>query len=452
MNHDDSSGVLEDPSSSASFYGEFQGSEDEFNQLFTRIMTLFRSELETHLFQRGASRTECEEIVQDFFVKQYQKRTAFARLDYWLHVAKSPQRVLGFLRTCVLHHFIDSRRKLRRDQLGRDQAEQSTPEQSNSRPGLDPLDYAWAVSVLQVAVHDLKTALLGDGPIPDGVDKQTAGAFDRNSRLLNWQVFVERFISPSVRHVIRGRKFTAAEIAARLRLSRDQVLHRAQQVRDLFACHLRQALIDSCPDTDPDALLLDLRNILVLGNASLPDLLAEVPEFFAESNVDTFNVFSLASSDDLPRDEVADLMIRPTPSPDEHETRDLWELFMRREYQPHPGSRSGTNGLRPASVEEIIFAPQTCIHSLQTIKKLARENGQREHKILQEIYHALYALVIARAKNVFNQTITSLPAEQRLHSLAYAARYPWLPTRASREIELAIHKYSDPNDQSNLAP
>ncbi|MDP1564404.1 MAG: hypothetical protein Q8M16_23740 [Pirellulaceae bacterium] len=448
--HGDSGGAHDDSLSSASIYGDFQGTEAEFNHFFSRIMSTFRSDLEEYLFHRGATRLESEEVVQDFFVKQFQKRTAFSRLHHWLNVSRTPHRAFGFLKACVLHHFIDARRRRRPEQFMQELRETTPHEQSVSMPPLDPVDYAWAVSVLQIAIHDLKTSLIGDQATPNREDKNARS--DRESRLLTWQVFVEKFVSPSVRHVVRGRKFTAAEIAARLGLSRDQVLYRAQQVRELFACHLRQALADSSPGADPEVLFQDLRSILVLGNVSLPDLLADLPDFFAESTLDTCNVFSLASPDDLPRDEVIDLLTAPTTDFDERETRELWQLLMRREYQPHPGSQSGTDRTRPSSIEGLIFAPSPSVQDLQSIKKLARENGQREHKLLQEIYHALYALVIARAKNALDLTITSLPAEQRHHSLAFAARYAWLPDRVSREIELAVRKFSEPDDQSNLAP
>jgi DNA-directed RNA polymerase specialized sigma24 family protein len=452
MDYDDSSGEIEESSSSSSFYGEFQGTDAEFDKLFTRIVTDFRADLEEALFVRGATRAESEEIVQDFFVKLVQKRTAFARLNHWIYLSRTPQRAFGFIKTCVLHHLIDSRRKTRAEPFMTELRE-SNPHVQTSFPGkIDPLDYAWAVSVLQVAVHDLRAELLGDRSDAEEAGRPSRDRQDRDSRLLTWQVFVERFISPAVKHVVRGRKFTAAEIAARLGISRDQVLYRAQQVRDLLARHLRQALADSCPDTDPEVLFQELQATLVLGNASLPDLLAALPDFFAESTVDTLNVFSLASSDELPGDAVIDLLVPPTPSSSDHETKKIWNLLMRREYQTHPGSQSSTNRSRYASVEEIIFSPLPSVHDLQTIKKLARYNGQREHKLLQEIYHALYALAIARAKNILNRTITSSPPELRVHSLGYAARYSWLPDVVSRELELAIRKFSDPNDQSSLAP
>lgn len=447
---DDSSGSLDDSPSIASIYGDFPGTEAEFNNLFSRIMSTFRSDLEDYLFYRGATRLESEEVVQDFFVKQFQKRTAFSRLHYWLDVARTPHRAFGFLKACVLHQFVDTRRRQRPEQFAQEWRETTFHERSFPQPRLDPVDYAWAVSVLQVAIHDLKATLIGDKA--HSIHEEMNARSDRESRLLTWQVFVEKFISPAVRHVVRGRKFTAAEIATRLGLSRDQVLYRAQQVRELFACHLRQALTDSCPDADPEVLFQDLQSILVLGNVSLPDLLSDLPDFFAESTLDTCNVFSLASPEDLPHDEVIDLLIPPTTEFDERETRELFQLLMRREFQPHPGSQSGTDRSRPTSIQDLTFAVSPSVKDLQTIKKLARANGQREHKLLQAIYHALYALVIARAKNALDLTITSLPAEQRLHSLSFAARYPWLPDRVSREIELAIRKFSEPDDQSNLAP
>jgi DNA-directed RNA polymerase specialized sigma24 family protein len=452
MLHDDSSGALDDSPSSGSIYREFQGSEVEFNDFFSRVMNKFHRDLEDYLFHRGATRLESEEVVQDFFVKQFQKRTAFARLHYWMNVSRTPQRAFGFLKACVIHHLIDIRRKQHPEQFVQELRESTPYEKSFSQPKLDPVDYAWAVSVLQVAIHDLKAALIDDQPRPDSSDKKVPTRHDRDSRLLTWQVFVEKFISPSVRHVVRGRKFNTNEIAARLGLTRDQVLYRVQQVRELFACHLRQALADSCPDIDPEVLFHDLRTTLVLGNVSLPDLLTDLPDFFAESTLDTFNIFSLATPDDLPHDEVIDLLIPPTPDPDEQETRELWALLMRREFQPHPGTQSGTNRSRPKSVEEIIFAPSPSCDDLQTIKKLAKENGQRDHRLLQEVYHAIYALVIARAKNALGLTITSWPADRRASSLAFAARYPWLPEQVSREIEIAIRKFSEPDDQSNLAP
>lgn len=450
MVHDICSGAS-DESDSGNF-GAFRGTDAEFRELFTRIVTDYRSNLEEYLFHRGATRSECEEIVQDFFVKLVQKRTGFARLNHWINVSQTPERAFGFLKICVLHHFIDSRRKNQVEPYMTELRESTPHEQPSLSTKLDPLDYDWAVSVLQVALHDLKAELIGDRSGNDQAGGKSRDRQNRDSQLLTWQVFVERFISPSVRHLARGRKFTAAEIAIRLGISRDQVLYRAQQAREIFACHLRQALADSCPDTDPEVLFHELRTILVLSSASLPDLLAELPDFLVESAMDTFSAFSLASSDDLPRDEIIDLMIDPTPSSGDRETKEIWTLLMRREYQPHPDSQSGTNRSLPASIEQIVFSTLPSIHDLQTIKKLARENGQREHKLLQEIYHALYALVIARAKNILNRTITSLPPEQRAHSLGCAARYAWLPDVVSRELELAIRKFSDLNDQSSLAP
>jgi DNA-directed RNA polymerase specialized sigma24 family protein len=492
-------------------------------------MAQYRLTLEEYLVQRGASAHDSEEAVQDFFCTQLQKRSVFARLQQWGHGPHTAPRVLGFLRACVLHHFIDLRRRQQRQQsrLERWQTEQANPSVPQHETGVNPLSYAWAVSLLQIALQDLRDELVGDpflsaSRLPHSSSSSNQAASDEAAaasdeaaaasptppsamsaeevaaRLLTWRVFVEKFISPSVQHTLQGQRFTAKEIGKRLGLSRDQVMHRVSVVRDRFARHLRRVLTEACPHGDSEALFLELRDALILGSVRLPELLIDLPTQPVESRLDTMTVFSLCSVDEIPRDEVIDLLIPPDPSPDGHEIRELWQLVMRREYQHHTSrvseskrfSRSeshpphcaeplhaaddgppGTLGApgepiarladgqtpghsrRPShtsdvrslqgTIEDILFAARPSIRDLQTIKKLARDNGQRDHHILQQVYHSLYALAIARAKNACDQTITSLPAGQRHYSLTHAARYPWLPENVVKELELAVRAFND---------
>lgn len=501
--------------------------EAEFQHLFSSIMAQYRVTLEEYLVQRGASAHDSEEAVQDFFCTQLQKRTAFDRLHQWMQDSHTEPRILGFLRACVLHHFIDLRRKHNRRQarIERWQVENPHTPALPHETGVNPLSYAWAVSLLQIALQDLRDELVGDpflsaSRIPtsssssnptssdDGVvsPQPPAEAEAATARLLTWRVFVEKFISPSVQHVVQSQKFTAKEIGKRLGLSRDQVMHRVSVVRDRFARHLRRVLADTCPQGESEALFIELRDSLILGSVRLPELLIDLPTQPGESRMDTMTVFSLCSVDEIPRDEVIDLLVTPVPSPDGHEIRELWQLVMRREYQHHTsrsaetehpslsgnhsnrcseplnlsddvatdaygqpsdlhgnrtGNRTGesTSGRsrRPShtsdarslqgTIEEILFAARPSIRDLQTIKKLARDNGQRDHHILQQVYHSLYALAIARAKNACDQTITSLPANQRHYSLSHAARYPWLPENVVKELELAIRAFTEATDR-----
>ena len=498
--------------------------EAEFQQLFSAIMAQYRVTLEEYLVQRGASAHDSEEAVQDFFCTQLQKRSAFARLQQWTQDPHNAPRVLGFLRACVLHHFIDLRRKQQRRQarLERWQVDNPHSPSPQHETGVNPLSYAWAVSLLQIALQDLRDELVGDPFL--SASRVTAGSSSSNpasslegaespqtpadaeaaaARLLNWRVFVEKFISPSVQHMVQGQKFTAKEIGKRLGLSRDQVMHRVSVVRDRFARHLRRVLVDTCPQGEDEALFIELRDSLILGSVRLPELLIDLPTQPGESRLDTMTVFSLCSVDEIPRDEVIDLLVPPDPSPDGHEIRELWQLVMRREYQHHTSrlsdsDRPSRSGNRPAqcaeplnlaadvapdalgdpsdlddgnrtgkqtsvpaggrshrpshsndvrslqgTIEDILFATRPSIRDLQTIKKLARDNGQRDHHILQQVYHSLYALAIARAKNACDQTITSLPANQRHYSLSHAARYPWLPENVVKELELAVRAFND---------
>jgi DNA-directed RNA polymerase specialized sigma24 family protein len=448
--HDDQSG---DPppdsdsafdSSDSSVYGQYFGTPAELQALMNRIVTDYQTALANYLVQRGATRTEADDVVQDLFVKQFEKRTIFARLHRWLYVDHTPQRAFSFLKACVLHHFIDLRRRqVRHEPLPEDVCDSSPNARNLDRFQLDPLDYAWAVSVLQVAIHDLKTELIGKPSTDNNADTY---------RLLYWQVFVERFISPSLKLIARGRKFTAAEIAARLGLTREQVLYLAKQVRERFAAHLRQALLDSSPDTDLKVLLHDLKTTLILGCASLPDLVADIPDVFAESTLDTANVFSLVSSADMPSDEVVDLLFDPDATPQKEEIQELWELLVRRKYQPNSGHPSTVSRSVPKSIYEIIFSDTPSLDDLEKIKLIAKENGLREHKVMQEVYHTLYALTIARAKNALGRTITTLAPQTRAFSLSRAVRNDWLPEPVSRELELAIRRFADTADQSSLAP
>lgn len=526
-NDSSSSGQL---SSAAVLPVSAAGPEAEFQHLFSAIMAQYRVTLEEYLVQRGASAHDSEEAVQDFFCTQLQKRSAFARLQQWTQEPHTAPRVLGFLRVCVLHHFIDLRRKHHRQQarLERWQVDNPHTPAPQHETGVNPLSYAWAVSLLQIALQDLRDELVGDPFLsasrvttsssssnptssddgqesPQPPDDAEAAA----ARLLTWRVFVEKFISPSVQNMVQGQKFTAKEIGKRLGLSRDQVMHRVSVVRDRFARHLRRVLADTCPQGENEALFIELRDSLILGSVRLPELLIDLPTQTGESRMDTMTVFSLCSVDEIPRDEVIDLLVPPDPSPDGHEIRELWQLVMRREYQHHTSrlsdsdqpsrsgnrsahcaeplnladdfapdahgdpsnlngnqtlNRTGNQTAEPAggrsrrpshtsdlrslqgTIEEILFAARPSIRDLQTIKKLARDNGQRDHHILQQVYHSLYALAIARAKNACDQTITSLPANQRHYSLTHAARYPWLPENVVKELELATRAFNDAPD------
>jgi DNA-directed RNA polymerase specialized sigma24 family protein len=436
-----------------------------------------------------------------------QKRTAFDRLQHWSPDSRNSSRIQGFLRACVLHHFIDLRRRQTRHLSRLERWQQSSPPDSDPSDGtgVNPLSYAWAVSILQIALQDLRDELVGDPflsasnatGLPSSEHSavceqgsraaEVAAAEAAAARLLTWRVFIEKFISPSVQQMVQGQKFTAKEIGKRLGLSRDQVMHRVSVVRERFAYHLRRALADGCPDGDKQALFTELRDSLILGSVRLPDLLVDLPASPLESRLDAMTVFSLCSADEIPRDELIDLLISPEPSPDQHELKELWQLVMRREYQHHVSRFSETEltnrqGPRSAlcaepleladprtsgngagqsadrsrrtsghsdirtlqgTIEDILFAERPSIRDLQTIKKLARDNGQRDHHILQQIYHSLYALAIARAKNACDQTITSLPVPQRHYSLTHAARYPWLPEKVVKELELAVRAFND---------
>lgn len=501
--------------------------EAEFQHLFSSIMAQYRAALEEYLVQRGASVHDSEEAVQDFFCMQLQKRTAFTRLQQWTQDPHTTPRVLGFLRACVLHHYIDLRRKQHRRQARLERWQMDNPHSPSPQQeaGVNPLSYAWAVSLLQIALQDLRDELVGDpflsaSRIPASSSSSNPTSSDEGAkspqppadaevaaaRLLTWRVFVEKFISPSVQHLVQGQKFTAKEIGKRLGLSRDQVMHRVNVVRDRFARHLRRVLADTCPQGETESLFIELRDSLILGSVRLPELLIDLPSQPGESPADTMTVFSLCSVDEIPRDEVIDLLVPPDPSPDGHEIRELWQLVMRREYQHHTsrlsesdrpsrsGNRSahcaeplnwaddvapdahgdpsdltkgnptgnqtsqpaGRRSRRPSqtsdvrslqgTIEEILFAARPSIRDLQTIKKLARDNGQRDHHILQQVYHSLYALAIARAKNACDQTITSLPANQRHYSLSHAACYPWLPEKVVKELELATRAFNEAPD------
>lgn len=523
--HDSSSGGH----SSAAVLPDSPNAPDaEFQHLFGSIMARHRTALEGYLVQRGASPLDSEEAVQDFFCTQLQKRTAFDRLQQWLPESRNAPRIQGFLRACVLHHFIDLRRRHNRQQSRLERWQQDNPPTPApaQESGVNPLSYAWAVSILQIALQDLRDELVGDPFLsatnasvglsssghaanPASSDQEATPPYvttaeAANARLLTWRVFIEKFISPSVQQMVHGQKFTAKEIGKRLGLSRDQVMHRVSVVRDRFAHHLHRTLADACPDGDKQALFIELRDSLILGSVRLPDLLVELPSTPVESRVDAMTVFSLCSADEIPRDELIDLLVSPEPSPDQHELKELWQLVMRREYHHHVSrfseteltsprtprsahcaesvefgdqrNRSDLHGqpkahypggqpshtqrtarehaLRASSysdvrtlqgtIEDILFADRPSIRDLQTIKKLARDNGQRDHHILQQIYHSLYALAIARAKNACGQTITSLPAPQRHYSLTHAARYPWLPEKVVKELELAVRAFNEP--------
>ncbi len=441
---------LFDEDSSLGGEKKFTGSEEEFCRLFAVAVKKFREPLERYLVQRGVSSVDSEEAVQDFFAKQFIKRTAICRIHRWVEEELPQSRCLGFLKTCVLRHYLDLlRRKMRHDAAVERAVQEGGPDTPQSNP-INPLGYAWAVSVLREALHDFKVALIGE-PMGSGredhecnVDSPT----DENT--IDWRIFVERFVSPSIRKVVNGQKSSAVEIGRRLGLSRDQVMRRIQRIRDKFLYHLRQALLDSCPDADIDLLLTELRDVLILGGVRLPDLLSEVSYANLESSGAEMQIFSMVGAETSPGDELIELLVEPEPSADFHETKDLWALVMRRQYHPgeHDSASSGT-AAAGFTIESVIFSPRPSVFDLEVIKKFARENGQREHPVLRQVYHLLYALAIARAKNVWNESITSLPPEQRVNTLSYAASYSWIPNTISRELELAIRKFAPPSKGGN---
>ncbi|MBL8889795.1 MAG: hypothetical protein JNL67_07430 [Planctomycetaceae bacterium] len=423
----------DESSSSEKFNAEFQGTASEFRELLNQVMRQFGSSLQSYLLQRGATRSEAEDAVQDFVVKQMEKRSIHGRLHYWIHVKQTPERVTSFLKACVLHQFIDQRRKRSRTEptvfpLG----DSASKQLDRGREKLDPLDYTWAVSLLQVALLDFKYSQIGDPAANQGA------ATPGTNGLLNWQIFEEQFASSSTRRP----KLTIAEIGEKLRLSRDQAVYRIQQVRELFASHLRQAIIDSCPDSDSESLFQELKCALIVGGVSLPSLLAESQGALAESTLETFNVFSLASFESTPNDEVIDLLTPTASNPDARDELELWNLLMRREYFSSSSSKDSPHATNIKSVEELIFAERPSLDDLQMLKQLARIKSQTEHGLLRTIYHVLYVLTIARGKNVYDQTITSLSPKQRVHSINTAIRYEWLPTEVSRELELAVRAFT----------
>jgi DNA-directed RNA polymerase specialized sigma24 family protein len=438
-------------SSSTADVGErFVGTEEEFNRLFESVMRQFQEPLEVYLQQRQVPREQSEETVQDFFAKQYSKRTVFPRLHRWLRGDQTTKRCLAFLKACVLHHYFDLYRKAERKQsLWSELTESHSPGNSLVMPQFS-LNINWAANILQVAMQDLQTTLLAD-TTPVISETPTPRELPYSNGVMNWRIFVERFCSPSLRSMVNGQKTTAKEIGLRLGLSPDQVTYRIQCLREQFGREVRQALDDSSMDGNIEQLLSELREALVLGGVHLPDLLHDLPATDADSVFGTAQIFSLVSSDQQPADEAIELLVPPEPSTDNRETKELWILVLRRMFPlrpPHPGAGPTEN--RHATFEQVLFSPQPEIAHLLTIKKMARNNGQREHAVLQQVYHLLYALAIARAFNVHGQIITSLPPQQRIHSLGHAACYPWVPEPVARELELAIRGFCDAKFKSKL--
>jgi hypothetical protein len=422
----------------------FEGSDEEFNRLFEWVMREFQGPLESYLQQRQVPRERCEEAVQDFFAKQYVKRTVFPRLQRWLTTDQTPERCLTFLKACVLHHYFDLHRKSERQQSVWQALATDRGSEAGRRAPKDWLNVNWAAHILQVAMQDLQAALLADD---SPVDLKIDGPGERSysNGLLNWRIFVERFGSPSVRRLVHGHKSTANEIGNRLGLSREQVAYRIQCLRDQFERTVRQALVDSSLEGHVDQMLGELREALIVGGIHLPDLLRELPATDADSSIDAANIFSMVAVEHHPADEAIELLVPTDPGADSRQTQELWFLVLRRPFRPaaqDPGTTESAEH-RYQTIEEAIFSPQPNLEDLQAIKRMARNQGQRDHEVLQQIYHLLYTVAIARAYNICGEIITSLPTQQRIHSLGHAAQYPWVPEPVARELELAIRGFAD---------
>jgi|GEM_PF-1904854 len=418
--------------------GHLRNSDGEdFSKLFGDFVRDYQRGLEAYLQRRGISQLDSQETVQDFLTKQCRVRTIF----------RGPcgnGSFRRFLKTCVLRHFIDLYRKStrREDQVAK------LAKDDTKLVSTDPMEVAWALAVLQVAIVDFRQSLdpVSAGEIRNEDVKPKVAGDDAaySERELDWKIFLLKYLATSAFDTMHDQKITSARIGERLGLSEQRVRNRLKKIRNMFQLRLQRAIRDTTPSDDYAQATRDFVAILLANGTQIPDAAEFLPELIEEPLLDLEPDYSMGSLDSVNSTDMAELL-EDFDSTNEHVKQlDIWERFMGLTMNQYDTLNfPKTHPKAKLQLEAFLFDPNLSISELKCIRQTAGSRGRSSKTILRATYHLLYTLVIALGKNLFGQRITSMSILSAVKSMQQSLQYDWSPDKVSREIELAVRTFTE---------
>lgn len=373
---------------------------------------------------------DAEEVVEDFICRIYVKRTIF-------QFQPGSHRFRRRLRTSLMNHAVDfirrksaENRKLRR-----------YSEQFNGSPMIDdevdPLEFGWAFSVLELAVDEYRSRKLGT----EAAERRHISEQMKIRDQLDWEIFIRRYIGTPQDGMVPV-YLTLDETARVLGVAPRSMKDRLSRIRKEFNECLKRVLKETLSSDTFSDRWNDMRFCLLLGNSQRVDLASIIPDFFQDPPMGSSGEFSIASLSHMERTSLEELVLIPSQKVEHDDLGRLWQrLLHSRSYSGE--CVSGAAGSKSRTLADLLFGPSVDRTSLERIKDMAKNRGEESHSSLKKLHHALYVLAIAVARNRLQLAISTFSCDDLASTSQRALRYDWLDDRSVREIETAVRYYQE---------
>lgn len=414
----------------------------EFAERFGDFVQQYETALVTYLIRCGVPPGDSKEVVQDFLVKQCQHRKVFSG-------PAGNGSFRRFIRACVLRHFIDFRRArvAYADRLAR--LSQTHALNETTRATEDSLELSWAVATLQLAIADFRAAKLP----PERIN-ETAGNGKPYSQMsvaeLDWEIFVLKYLAPIDPQPTHTQKRRSQDIAQVLQVVDDRkVRNRLTQIHQEFQRCLDQAIRTTSGQGNFEESRQELKFAFMLSGVHVFGATDFMPEFWEEPVLGSEAEFSIDSIGTFNAPNYLDLVWGADEKDKRLGAAGVWQHLMslrlnQLDRVAFPDNVDGSARL----LEPFLKSSEIGLSDLHLLRKVARQRAACDSKAMQEVYHLLYVVAIAKAKNLFDQTTSSMKRDSLIQSMQFAMKYDWIPGWASREIELSLRLWVQQDSSS----